>query len=143
MAQEEDVFMQTLLDGLDSKHSDKKNNADNHLAILMDGAENWDWTDMEADFLTPKKKFTSPSKVCPLFCIHAPSHCGQRSPRKRQRSPVKSPVTPRRACSMPSGSVQKHDLNLSALLEGAETWNWQDMESDFLSPVRKRDTLKV
>lgn len=31
--------------------------------MLLDGAENWDWTDMEADFMTPKKKSASPKKV--------------------------------------------------------------------------------
>ncbi|KAF8554816.1 Dna2-domain-containing protein [Imleria badia] len=43
---------------------------------------------------------------------------------------------------MPSGAVAKHDVNLSlsALLEGAESWDWQDMESDFLTP--KRNKLK-
>jgi DNA replication ATP-dependent helicase Dna2 len=138
MAQEEDVFVQRLLDGLDSSTRTKhENHADNDLSILLDGAENWDWTDMEADFLTPKKKTVSPNKA---RTIHR-----QRSPHKRHRSPAKPPVTPRRTCSVPSSAVSKHDLNLSLsdLLDGAETWDWQDMESDFLSPPRKRDKLKV
>jgi len=25
------------------------------ISMLLDGAENWDWSEMEADFLTPKK----------------------------------------------------------------------------------------
>jgi DNA replication ATP-dependent helicase Dna2 len=32
------------------------------MATLMDGAENWDWDDMESDFLTPKKN--RKNKVC-------------------------------------------------------------------------------
>ena len=137
--------MRMLLDGLDSptrtKHSaPKENHADNDLSVLLDGAENWDWTDMEADFMTPKKKTVSPNKAF----FHPQSNGRQRSPHKRHRSPVKPPVTPRRTCSTPSGAVSKHDLNLSMsdLLDGAETWDWQDMESDFLSP-RKRDKPKV
>ncbi|KAG6382086.1 Dna2-domain-containing protein [Boletus reticuloceps] len=115
--------MQDYINQSPTKHKSKENHADD-LSLLLDGAENWDWADMEADFLTPKKKSASPTK---------------RSPIKRQRSPVK-PVTPRRACSMPSGNAP--NLSLSALLEGAETWDWQDMESDFLSPARKRGKLK-
>lgn len=70
MKQEEDVFMQTLLDGLDpstTKESPKKRvSKENYdLATLLEGAESWDcqWTDMEADFMTPKKKITSLVKV--------------------------------------------------------------------------------
>lgn len=77
MAMEEDVFMQMLLDGLDTsttprtptrtRHSPRKHkSADaskDDLSILLDGAENWDWADMEADFMTPKKKTASPKKV--------------------------------------------------------------------------------
>lgn len=71
MAQEEDVFMQRLLDGLDSTTQSPKKRASNDLATLLDGAENWDWTDMEADFMTPKKKTASPNKVTLFFSVHA------------------------------------------------------------------------
>lgn len=150
MAIEEDDFMQMLLDGLDhskqspGKHPEppsKKNHADDDLSMLLDGAENWDWADMEADFMTPKKKTASPNKVNHLFSIQVQPDTKQRPPHKRQQSPV----TPRRTCSMPSSTAQKQDANLSisALLEGAETWDWGDMENDFLTPPRKRDKLKV
>jgi len=62
MAQEEDVFMR-MLDSLDpsarikqSSTADVGRASNNDLSTLLDGAENWDWTDMEADFMTPKKK---------------------------------------------------------------------------------------
>lgn len=74
---DEDVFMQILLDGLDpaitvrtptrTKCSPRKHKladvSKDDLSILLDGAENWDWADMEADFMTPKKKTASPRKV--------------------------------------------------------------------------------
>lgn len=80
---DEDDFMKNLLSGLDSapqterplklkrtascssiapptpsKHAGSRpgshsNNLD--ISMLLDGAENWDWNDMELDFLTPKK----------------------------------------------------------------------------------------
>lgn len=70
MAMEEDVFMQTLLDGLDTSttptsYKSKEINAVD-LSILLDGAENWDWADMEADFMTPKKKSASLKNVSRL-----------------------------------------------------------------------------
>lgn len=40
--------------------STKENNQQEDIAALLEGAENWDWDDMYADFLTPKK--TSPRK---------------------------------------------------------------------------------
>lgn len=45
------------LPSLFSKISDE--NAKDDAAFLLDGAEDWDWDDMNADFLTPKK---SPKK---------------------------------------------------------------------------------
>lgn len=137
--------MQMLLDGLDtSTHQSprkRKDRAHDDLSVLLDGAENWDWTDMEADFMTPIKKAASPSKVVDLFLIHTQSNIRQRSPHKR-RSPVKPPVTPRRGCSR-TGQKRDVNLSLSALVEGAETWDWEDMEVDFLTPSRSRDKLKV
>lgn len=70
MARQEE---QMLLDGLDTsrtppspgKHKPASNVDD--LSVLLDGAENWDWGDMEADFLTPRKKTASPKKVSHLF----------------------------------------------------------------------------
>jgi hypothetical protein len=31
--------------------------------MLLDGAENWDWNDMELDFLTPKKPICGKSPI--------------------------------------------------------------------------------
>ena len=78
-AEDEVVFLDNLLSGLDAREprvdrvtrrvrsptkarrascierpsSSKENDGD--LAMLLDGAETWDWADMEADFMTPKK----------------------------------------------------------------------------------------
>ncbi|KAG9309432.1 DNA replication factor Dna2-domain-containing protein [Chiua virens] len=121
MAVDEDVFMQTILDDLGCN---TKGNHEVDLAVLLEGAENWDWADMEADIITPKKM------VAML-------------PNQMSAVAVKPPLTPHRACSIPSSGT-KQDLNLSmaALLEGAETWDWEDMESDFLTPGWKCDKLK-
>jgi DNA replication ATP-dependent helicase Dna2 len=90
---DEDAFMKNLLSSLDSepqpdrppklkrtascssvapqtpaKHAagrpgSHSNNLD--MSMLLDGAENWDWNDMELDFLTPKKPTCgkTPTKV--------------------------------------------------------------------------------
>lgn len=90
---DEDAFMNNLLSGLDSapqpehppkfkrpascsstiprtpsrnaSSSSATRNDDLEISMLLDGAENWDWNDMEADFLTPKKPNVvhSPLKV--------------------------------------------------------------------------------
>lgn len=88
-AKDEAIFLDNLLSGLDAREprvervtrrvespakmrkascversaSLKENDGD--LAMLLDGAETWDWTDMEADFVTPKK---SPGKN--KVCVH-------------------------------------------------------------------------
>ncbi|KAF8422799.1 DNA replication factor Dna2-domain-containing protein [Boletus edulis BED1] len=54
--------MQDYINQSPTKRKSKGNHADD-LSLLLDGAENWDWADMEADFLTPKKKSASPTKV--------------------------------------------------------------------------------
>ena len=78
--------MQRLLDDLDTTHKtkqsprkpkpalqddSKENHVDNDLVMLLDGAENWDWAEMEADFMTPKKKTPSSKKVTHVFSIRA------------------------------------------------------------------------
>jgi DNA replication ATP-dependent helicase Dna2 len=35
------------------------------------------------------------------------------------------------------------NVNMTELLNGAEHWNWQDMESDFLTPKKKTSTRIV
>jgi DNA replication ATP-dependent helicase Dna2 len=48
----------------------KENNGeqDTGLSMLVDGAESWDWGDMEADFMTPQKTKASPKKVRNVLC---------------------------------------------------------------------------
>ena len=75
---EEDAFMEGLLSGLDDsffsavpspdpspvKRPIKQSTVDVDIAALVDGAENWDWDDMESDFLTPKKNRGTKNNVC-------------------------------------------------------------------------------
>lgn len=90
---DEDAFMKNLLSGLDStcqperlpnlkrtascssiapqtpsKHTASRPGSHNNnidISMLLDGAEHWDWNDMEVDFLTPKKSNSgkTPMKV--------------------------------------------------------------------------------
>ncbi|KAG2050893.1 hypothetical protein BDR06DRAFT_623100 [Suillus hirtellus] len=96
---DEDAFMKNLLSGLDStcqperppklkrtascssiapptpskntgsRPSSHSNNLD--ISMLLDGAQNWDWNDMEVDFLTPKKSNSrkTPMKVTGHFLL--------------------------------------------------------------------------
>ncbi|KAF9222302.1 Dna2-domain-containing protein [Gyrodon lividus] len=151
---EEEDFLDNLLSGLDSSKStgntsrpaesplkhkrrasctdiqpvsqENYDSNDTDLSMLLDGAESWDWGDMEADFMTPKKNKSSPKK---------------RSPSKPRQSPVKST---RRTCSLASGNVRKQDvdMDMSALLDGAENWDWEDMANDFLTPKKNGDKAK-
>ena len=41
----------------------RKNEESENIALLLEGVEDWDWTDMEADFMTPKKATPCKQKV--------------------------------------------------------------------------------
>lgn len=47
----------------------KENVGTEDLAALVEGAEGWDWEDMHADFLTPKKATPRKPKVRRLDCL--------------------------------------------------------------------------
>ncbi|KAH7884747.1 Dna2-domain-containing protein [Phlebopus sp. FC_14] len=92
---DEDDFLNTLLSGLDASREpdtttrsaissrnikkqscpvnvpaeSKENYGMDDISMLLDGAEDWDWDDMEADFLTPKKKLASPRKASDIINI--------------------------------------------------------------------------
>lgn len=142
---DEDAFMKNLLSGLDStcqperlpklkrtascssiapqtpsKHTASRpgshsNNVD--ISMLLDGAEHWDWNDMEADFLTPKK---SNSGKTPM------KKTSGHGPHSIKRSPVAK------------RSLSATALDVNALLEGAESWDWADMEDDFITPKKPK-----
>ncbi|KAF7984152.1 hypothetical protein HWV62_16810 [Athelia sp. TMB] len=64
-----------------------------------------------------------------------PSPVKRRSPQKRL------PMTPkklRRKSPKKSVTANIEDIDMSALMEGAEDWNWDDMEADFLTPEKKK-----
>ncbi|KAG2362435.1 hypothetical protein BDR07DRAFT_1030989 [Suillus spraguei] len=156
---DEDAFMKNLLSSLDSacqperppklkrtascssiapqtpsKHAGNRpgsysNSID--ISMLLDGAENWDWNDMEVDFLTPKK-----------------SHCGKtpmkKTPGRRPLSVKRSPVARRTASlSATIPLVNETALDVKALLEGAENWDWKDMEDDFITPKKPQVKSKT
>lgn len=102
---------------------------DADMLMLLDGAETWDWTDMEADFITPKKHKSSPTKT-------------KRSPLKQRRSPVKQSPLDRKACSSAHSVRSAEHIDIEFLLDGAENWDWDDMESDILSPGERLKTTK-
>lgn len=57
------------------------------------------------------------------------------TPSKKKHSPKSAPRSARRHAS-PSKSPRKEEL--SALLDGAEDWDWDDMNSDFLTPKKPK-----
>ncbi|KAJ7784549.1 DNA replication factor Dna2-domain-containing protein [Mycena metata] len=56
-----------------------------------------------------------------------------------QSRPKVPPVTPTKpqSTAKPQKPITPGDIDMAALLEGAEDWDWSDMNSDFLSPVKK------
>lgn len=113
------------------------NNLD--ISMLLDGAEHWDWNDLEVDFLTPKKSncgktpmkvsFYSNVLIALTRCKKTPVHL----PLSVKRSPVA-----RRSASLSATAppINETTLDMKALLEGAENWDWADMEDDFLTPKK-------
>lgn len=68
----------------------------------------------------------------------------QRSPLKQMRSPVKASLSARKACSLNPHPARKFDhLDAAGLLDGAENWDWSDMESDFLTPKKRCKDIEV
>ena len=57
-------------------------------------------------------------------------------------SPDPSPVKPYRLTPLkrlaPPAPSATHDVDMAALVDGAENWDWDDMESDFLTPKKNR-----
>ncbi|KAG2136828.1 Dna2-domain-containing protein [Suillus cothurnatus] len=164
---DEDAFMKNLLSGLDSarqperppklqrtascssiaarapsKHAGShsgshSNNLD--ISMLLDGAENWDWNDMEVDFLTPKKSNCgkTPMKVSFYSNVLIVLTRQKKTPGRLLLSVKRSPVA-RRSASLSATSLPVNGtaLDVNALLEGAENWDWADMEDDFMTPKK-------
>jgi DNA replication ATP-dependent helicase Dna2 len=59
------------------------------------------------------------------------------APRATPIKPQSRPVPPR-----PSLLATPEDVDMAALVDGAENWDWDDMESDFLTP-KKNQKSKV
>jgi DNA replication ATP-dependent helicase Dna2 len=74
--------------------------------------------DLDREVSKNSKKDKSPTETASLGTPN--------STRETQPKPVS-------ACNK---SLEDAD-DFSALLEGAEDWNWEDMESDFLTPKKK------
>ncbi|KAJ6613311.1 Dna2-domain-containing protein [Mycena sp. CBHHK59/15] len=61
-------------------------------------------------------------------------------------TPTKAPITLKKAAVQISGpkvlenkpkTLSAENVDMAALLDGAEDWDWSDMNSDFMSPVKK------
>lgn len=68
----------------------------------------------------------------PIAKSHPVPHC---TPLKSKAKP-----TPNAKTEPGSSYVTGDDVDMAALMDGAEDWNWDDMESDFLTP--KKDKAK-
>jgi len=68
-----------------------------------------------------------------------------REPRvNRVTRPVGSPMEGRSAsCVERPSSSKENDGDLAMLLDGAESWDWADMEADFMTPKKSQGTAKV
>ncbi|KAJ6585002.1 DNA replication factor Dna2-domain-containing protein [Mycena capillaripes] len=66
-------------------------------------------------------------------------------PQPTQHSrPRVSPVTPTKPQNTSTQKpISPGDVDMAALLEGAEDWDWSDMNSDFISPVKKSSKKPV
>ncbi|KAJ7095853.1 DNA replication factor Dna2-domain-containing protein [Mycena belliarum] len=53
-----------------ASHPESISAGDVDMATLLDGAEDWDWSDMNSDFISPVKK--SPKKPTPATPVHVP-----------------------------------------------------------------------
>lgn len=63
------------------------------------------------------------------------------SPVKRRSPSKRLPVTPKKfQRKSPKKSVltSVEDVDMRVLMEGAEDWNWDDMEADFLTPEKRK-----
>ncbi|KAJ7134639.1 Dna2-domain-containing protein [Mycena epipterygia] len=55
-----------------------------------------------------------------------------------KKPPITTPTKPpRKAPNVQPKPVYPGDVDMAALLDGAEDWDWSDMNSDFMSPVKK------
>ncbi|KAJ7044139.1 Dna2-domain-containing protein [Mycena alexandri] len=58
------------------------------------------------------------------------------APAQQSQPRRKAPTKPQNT-TKPQKPITPGDVDMAALLEGAEDWDWSDMNSDFLSPVKK------
>lgn len=71
--------------------------------------------------------------------------------KSHQNSRAKPPVTPSRPIRTPkkqktpirSKLFTAQDVDMAALMEGVEDWDWDDMDSDFLSPKKNKPVPEV
>ena len=55
-------------------------------------------------------------------------------------APSRHRTTPNKPKSRPvPPSITPEDVDMAALVDGAENWDWDDMESDFLTPKKKQN----
>ncbi|KAJ7459871.1 AAA domain-containing protein [Mycena latifolia] len=55
-----------------TNHPKSLSPGDVEMAALLDGAENWDWSDMNSDFISPVKKSPPKSDISPATPVHVP-----------------------------------------------------------------------
>ncbi|KAH7909650.1 Dna2-domain-containing protein [Hygrophoropsis aurantiaca] len=101
---------------------------DNFMKNLLSGL------DSSAQLESSKSELPSCRTISPV----------KRPPFKRRLSPTKKSPMPKRSVSLTvdASSLQSKSLDLAELLEGAEDWDWNDMEMDFLSPKKHRSPVK-
>jgi DNA replication ATP-dependent helicase Dna2 len=81
--------------------------------MLLDGAENWDWNDMEADFLTPVKSNSAktPLKVSFFLCGTYSSDSWKKTPITTLPSVKRTPLA-RRSVSLSTAAPRASESAL-------------------------------
>jgi DNA replication ATP-dependent helicase Dna2 len=107
---------------------------DSFMADLLEGLDDSFWNAVP----TP-----DPSPIKPAPSRHPITSQPKKPLSKLKFSP--KPLTSRAALPSPSKVFSAGDVDISALLEGAEDWDWDDMNSDLLTPKKDspRKAVKV
>lgn len=72
-----------------------------------------------------------------------PSHLATPKRLNQTRNQSSKPLKPIPAAPSPSKVFSAGDVDLTALLEGAEDWNWDDLDSDLLTPKKSPRKVQV
>lgn len=77
---------------------------------------------------------SSPIKAAPP-CLPSTSNAS------RGRADSSSHLTPRKLVTKAADPAAARGENIDSLLDGAENWDWNDMDEDFLTPKKEKSRV--